>query len=183
MMNVTPMIESAAIEHRVQELAAQIATDYAEKSLVLVGVLTGAARFMMDLLTALPEAVSDRVDYDFIGAASYSGHESTGRVDITLETVVELQGRHVLVVDGIADTGLTLQRVLRYVGDQSPQSVKTCVLLDKPSRRRHAIGLDYTGFEIEEVFVVGYGLDADQCGRSLRYIGVADDVVGSGTQQ
>jgi hypoxanthine phosphoribosyltransferase len=174
-MNVTPMIESAAIQHRVQELATQIAADYGERSLVMVGILTGAARFMMDLMTALPEAVSDRVDYDFIGAASYDGHESTGQVDITLETAVELRGRHILVVDGIADTGLTMQRVLRYMEDQSPQSVKTCVLLDKPSRRRHAIGLDYTGFEIEDVFVVGYGLDADQCGRSLRYIGVADE--------
>ena len=105
-MNVAPIIESAAIQHRVQELAVEIAAEYADKSLVMVGVLNGAARFMMDLLTALPETVSDGVDYDFIGAASYAGHESTGRVDITLETAVELQDRHVLVVDGIADSGL-----------------------------------------------------------------------------
>ena len=174
-MNVTPLIESAAIANRVKELATEIAADYADTPLLMVGILTGAAQFMMDLLSALPEAASNRVDYDFIGVASYAGLESTGQVSITLETTVDLHDRHVLVVDGIVDSGLTLQRVLEHVGDQSPLSVKTCVLLDKPSRRQHTIGLDYAGFEIEDAFVVGYGLDADQRGRSLRYIGVLED--------
>ena len=174
-MNVTPLIESAAIANRVKELATEIAADYADTPLLMVGILTGAAQFMMDLLSALPEEVSDRVDYDFIGAASYAGRESTGQVAITLETTGDLHDRHVLIVDGIVDSGLTLQRVLEYVEDQSPLSAKTCVLLDKPSRRRHTIELDYAGFEIEDAFVVGYGLDADQRRRSLRYIGVLED--------
>ena len=171
-MNVKPLIEPLAIQHRVQELAAQIARDYAGP-VVLVGILTGAARFMMDLLAALPESVCDRVDYDFIGAASYAGQQSTGEIRVTLETVVGLQGRDVLLVDGIVDSGLTLNRVRRYVEDKLPRSVKTCVLLDKPARRLYEINLDYVGFQIEDVFVVGYGLDADQRGRSLRYIGTA----------
>jgi len=169
-MNVKPLIEPLAIQQRVQELAAQIARDYAGP-VVLVGILTGAARFMMDLLAALPESVCDRIDYDFIGAASYAGQKSTGEIRITLETAVELQGRDVLLVDGIADSGLTLSRVRRYVEDKSPRSVKTCVLLDKPARRLYEIKLDYVGFQIEDIFVVGYGLDADQHGRSLHYIG------------
>ena len=170
--NVRPMIESSVIQHRVRELAAQIVQDYAEELPVLLGVLNGAARFMMDLLTAFPEDVADRMIYDFVGAASYAGQESTGCVTLTHEAAVELGGRHVLVVDGIADSGLTLQRVVRYVRERSARSVRACVLLDKAANRQHAVTLDYTGFQIENVFVVGYGLDLDQRWRSLRHIGI-----------
>ena len=173
-MNVTSMIDAGAIEDRVRELAAQITADYAAEPPLLLGILNGAARFMMDLLTAFPAEFSDRIVYDFVGAASYAGQKTSGAVTVTHETAVDLRDRDVLIVDGIADSGLTLQHVVGYVKGRSPRSVRVCVLLDKACRRQHSVKLDYTGFQIEDVFVVGYGMDLDQRWRSLRYIGVAE---------
>ena len=126
---------------------------------------------MMDLLQALPEAWREGLQFDFLDATSYDGLTSTGTVAISGNLVVAIEHRQVLVVDGIVDTGHTLKAVLDHLQAQGPARVRVCSLLDKPSRRQVEVPIDYRGFEVEDVFVVGFGMDYEQRYRSLRYIG------------
>jgi hypoxanthine phosphoribosyltransferase len=162
------------VEQRIGELAAQVAADYAGKAPVFVGILNGAVPFMMELLGRLPEKLLEKTDYDFLKVSSYSGRFSTGRVKLDHDTAVEVSGRDVLVVDGIVDTGRTLEQVLSLLQARRPRSLRVCTLLDKSARRERPVRLDYCGFSIENVFVVGYGLDCDQRGRALRCIAAVD---------
>jgi hypoxanthine phosphoribosyltransferase len=165
------LIDRDTLRRRVAELAAQVAADYATSPPLVIGVLNGAVQFMMDLLAALPQDFAAQVGYDFAGVSSYAGSQSQGRVELTKDVGVDLAGREVLVVEGIVDTGLTLDSLLARFRGRAPNSLKVCALLDKPSRRRHPVRVDYRGFAIEDVFVVGYGMDYDQCYRALNYIG------------
>ena len=140
----------------------------------VIGILTGAVRFMMDLLSNMPDEFARNVDYDFIGVSSYAGSQSLGEVTIRSEPAVDLRRRHVLLVDGIVDTGLTLHRVLSCIRARSPESVKVCALLDKTTRRQRDVPVDYCGFSVGDEFVVGYGMDFEHGYRSLPYIGVLD---------
>ncbi len=171
---ITALIDAATIRQKVAELASEIVADYGDHRLVVIGILTGAVRFMMDLLSNMPDEFARNVDYDFIGVSSYAGSQSLGEVTVKSEPAVDLRLRHVLVVDGIVDTGLTLHRVLSCIRARSPESVKVCALLDKGARRQRDVPVDYCGFSVGDDFVVGYGLDLEHRHRSLPYIGVLD---------
>ena len=164
------LIDHSEVDRRIGEMAREIATDYAGSAPLLIGILNGAAQFMMALLDRLPNEMLEQLDYDFVDVSSYRGSESTGRVELTKDLVVAVEGREVLVVDGIVDTGRSLAFVMELVRGRRPRSLKTCTLLDKTARRSVPLVVDYRGFEIEDVFVVGYGMDYDQRYRALRHI-------------
>ncbi len=168
------LIDKGAVEERVGELADQLVADCGEESPVFIGVLNGAVQFMMDLIGRLPAEVQERLEYDFVDVSSYDGSTSRGQVTVNKEIVIEIEGRDVVVVDGIVDTGLTLELVLAMLEERKPKSLRVCTLLDKPSRRKREVPVDYCGFTIEDRFVVGYGMDFDQRYRALRYIGVLE---------
>jgi hypoxanthine phosphoribosyltransferase len=157
------------IAKRVQELGAQISRDYADKELVLVGVLKGSFIFMADLA----RAISGDLRVEFLGVQSY-GDETTssGVVQITFDLTKPIDGKHVLIVEDIVDTGLTMDYLLEQMRTRHPASVKLCALLHKPSRMKKPCVIDYLGFTIPDLFVIGYGLDYAQKYRNLPYIGV-----------
>ena len=169
------LIDGTTVRRRITELAGQVAADHGEEPPVVIGILNGAVPFMMELIQALPAAWTDRLDFDFIDASSYHGTESTGRVRLSRDPVVDIAGRAVLLVDGIVDTGHTLAAALTYLDARHPRQVRVCALLDKPGRRQVGVTAHYRGFAIDDVFVVGYGMDLDQRYRSLRYVGVLGD--------
>lgn len=156
------------IAARVKQLGAQIERDYDDKELVLLGVLKGSFLFMSDL----SRAIDLPLQVDFIGLSSYGeATESSGVVKITGDLSRPIEHKHVLVVEDIVDTGLTMRYLLDNLATRHPASVKLCALLHKPSRARTRIPLDYLGFEIEDRFVVGYGLDAAEKYRNVPFIG------------
>lgn len=166
---VTPLLTEAQIHSRVQELGAELTRDYAGKDLVLIGLLNGVFPFFADLVRAM----ALDIDITFMQVSSYGGGmESTGEVHILKDLDKAIQGRHALVVEDIVDTGLTLFKVRNLLVDREPLSLKICTLLDKPSRRKVEVPVDYVGFTIEDHFVVGYGLDLDGKLRNLPYVGV-----------
>lgn len=165
------LIDRERVRQRVEQLAGQVAVDYAASPPLVVGVLNGAVQFMMDLLALMPQHFAAQVEYDFVSVSSYAGGQSQGRVQLAKDVGMELAGREVLIVEGIVDTGLTLDFLLAKFRGREPKSLKVCALLDKPARRRHPVQVDYMGFTIEDVFVVGYGMDYDQRYRALNYIG------------
>jgi hypoxanthine phosphoribosyltransferase len=157
------------IQQRVAELGAQIGEDYRDQELALVCVLRGAVVFLGDLLRALPAATS----VDFMAIASYGDDtRSTGVVRIVKDLEDSVESRHVLIVEDIVDTGLTLNYLIDNLRHRNAASVRICALLDKPARRRVPVRVDYTGFEVPNAFVVGYGLDYRQRYRGLPYIGI-----------
>ncbi len=164
------LIERQQVERRVGELVQELAADYAGSSPLFIGLLNGAVQFMMALIDRLPEELLARLDYDFIGVSSYQGTESTGQLKLTKDLVVAVAGRDVLIVDGIVDRGRSLDFVLAKIKSQQPLSLRTCALLNKRVRREFPLPIDYCGFEIEDAFVVGYGMDCDQRYRALRHI-------------
>ena len=168
------LITQEELQARIQELGKQIGRDYEGKTLHLVCVLKGGAFF----LTALSQAIPDTVDItvDFMSVTSYGNEtESSGIVRIIKDLDEPLKGKHVLVVEDIIDSGRTLAYLLDIFKDRQPASVKLCTLLDKPSRRVVDVDVDYVGFEIEDLFVLGFGLDYAQLYRNLPYIGVKVD--------
>lgn len=162
------LLDEETIAARVRDLAARVSADYADSDdLVLVGVLKGAFIFMADLARHL--SVPHRVD--FIALSSYNkGAVSDGAVRLIMDTRTNLTGRHVLIVEDILDTGYTLDYLLRIFRAREPASLRTCVLLSKPERRKIEVPVDYLGFEIPDVWVVGYGLDYADRFRTLPYI-------------
>ena len=163
------LIGEAQLQQRVQELGRQIARDYADHEPVVVGVLRGVVVFLADLLRAMPEL---RCEVDFLAISSYGSGAGVVRIEKDLERSIE--GRHVLLVEDIVDTGLTLRFILRNLETRRPASLAVCTLLDKPAHRLVTLPLRYIGFSIGDVFVVGYGLDLDQRYRNLRDIWVID---------
>src|SRR5438045_4584807 len=163
------MFTADQIARRVKELGTQIERDYDGKELVLLGVLKGSYIFISDLARAidLPLAI------DFIGLSSYGeATESSGVVKITSDLSRPIEDKHVVIVEDIVDTGLTMRYLLDNLATRHPSSVKLCTLLNKPSRARTKIPIDYLGFQIEDRFVVGYGLDAGEKYRNVPFIGV-----------
>jgi hypoxanthine phosphoribosyltransferase len=157
------------IRARVAEMAADIAADYREREPVLVGVLDGAVVFLADLMRALPIAV--RVD--FVKWSSYGdGTTSSGEVQMLKDLSFSVEGKHLLVVEDIVDTGLTLRYLLENLETRDVASLAVAALLDKPSRRKAAVKLDYVGFQVPDEFVVGYGLDFAQRYRNLPYVAI-----------
>ncbi|MCS7310633.1 MAG: hypoxanthine phosphoribosyltransferase [Armatimonadota bacterium] len=162
------LISQEQIAQRVVELGEQIRKDYGDQNILLVGVLKGAAVFLADLL----RAISGDVDYDFVAISSYgNGTRSSGVVRILKDLDESPVGRHVLIVEDIVDTGLTLQFLLENMKVHRTASVKVCALVDKVARRLVHVPIDYRGFEVPDVFVVGYGMDYAGLYRNLPYIG------------
>jgi len=166
---VEVMIDAATIGAKVRELGAQITQDYRGKELTLVTVMKGSLFFAMDLARAIDLPLKLEV----MGVSSYSGGtETTGEVRITSDVTKPMAGKHLLIVEDIIDTGLTMKFLLENLGARHPASLKICTLLEKPSRARTKVPIDYKGFVIEDKFVVGYGLDFDEVYRNLPFIGV-----------
>lgn len=160
-------ISAEQIRQRIQALGKQIAQDYQDKDLHLVCVLNGAFIFMADLARAIDLPLS----VDFLSISSYgSGQESSGEVRLTKDLSSSLKGKHVLFVEDIVDTGLTINYLLGYLKGRGPLSLKVVTLLSKPARRKVEVPIDYMGFEIEDAFVYGYGLDIDQKYRNIPFI-------------
>jgi hypoxanthine phosphoribosyltransferase len=151
-----PIITRAQIQARLQELAAQINRDYAGQPLILIGVLKGVFIFLADLIRLLDLPV--RVD--FVRLRSYgTSASSSGKVEITKDIELDITAQHVLIVEDIVDSGLTLQYLIDHLKAQQPKSLKICCLTDKRERRAHHVPLDYVGFVVPTGFLVGYGLD------------------------
>ncbi len=161
------ILTAAAIAARNRELAADLAADYAGRKLTVVVLSNGALFFAADLLRLIPLPLQ----LDSIGVASYIGEKSEA-VELRSDLKTDVQGRHVLVIDDIFDTGRTLQAVSQHLRKSKPASIRTCVLLQKEVARETSVQPDYRGFAIENVFVVGYGLDYNEHYRNLPYIGV-----------
>jgi hypoxanthine phosphoribosyltransferase len=163
------LLTEEQVQTRVRALGAQLSADYAGRSPVLVSVLKGSIVFLADLVRAMDVPLS----VDLMEVSSYgSGTETTGQVRILKDLSGPIEGRDVVVVEDIIDTGLTLNYLLRYLTERSPASIRVCCLLDKPARRLAEIEIDYRGFSIPDRFVVGYGLDFNEQYRNLPYIGV-----------
>jgi hypoxanthine phosphoribosyltransferase len=163
------LLSSHALQQRVRELGRQLSADYAGRDPVLVSVLKGSIVFLADLMRAMEIPLS----LDLMEVSSYgSGTETSGQVRILKDLSASIEGRDVLVVEDIIDTGLTLNYLLRYLAERNPASLRICCLLDKPARRLAEIEIDYTGFTIPDRFVIGYGLDYDERYRNLPYVGV-----------
>ena len=181
-MLLRELLAAAQVNRRVEELATQLSVDYCDKAPVVIGILNGAAPFMMDLLRLLPPDLAAHLQYDFVDATSYTGTASTGRVQLTRKLSVDITSRPVLIVDGIVDSGRTLDAVLHLLRELHPSEIRTCTLLDKPVRRQFDVAIDYRGFEIEDLFVVGYGMDLDGAFRGLRHIAVVEPSADEDTQ-
>ncbi|KQC10277.1 MAG: hypoxanthine phosphoribosyltransferase [Smithella sp. SDB] len=147
------------IQKRVKELASQISGDYAGRELVIIGILKGAFIFMADLV----REINVPCKFDFVRVASYgASSESSGKVVMTKDIETSIKGRDILIVEDIVDTGLTLQYLVNWLKERSPNSLRICVFLDKRKRRKVTFEADYVGFTIDDGFVVGYGLDFDE---------------------
>ena len=173
---IRPLISELQIRHRTAQLAESIAGEYSGKDLVIVAVLKGAFIFTADLVRRLYD-LGLKPDLDFVRAFSYgSDDRSSGRVAIEFDISIKLNGRHVLIVDDIVDTGRTLDFLKQHIMSMGAADVKSCVMLDKPSRREVDFNPDWIGFEISNVFVVGYGMDYAERYRYLPFITTVDQV-------
>ena len=168
------LIDQDTLRTRVEELGAEISVDYEGRDLLLVGVLKGAIFFISDLMRELTVPC----EIDFMAISSYAGAtESSGVVRILKDLDMNIEGRHVLVVEDIIDSGLTLSYLMRNLESREPASLEICALLTKPERREIDVPVRYVGFEIPNRFVVGYGLDFDEKYRNLPYVGVLDEAL------
>ncbi|MDY5884114.1 MAG: hypoxanthine phosphoribosyltransferase [Roseburia sp.] len=159
------------LDKRVREMAAEISKDYGDETVYMVCILKGSIFFTCDLA----KRITSPVEMDFMSVSSYgSGTSSCGVVKIVKDLDVSLEGKNVLVVEDIIDSGRTLSYLLDILKKRNPKSLKLCTLLDKPDRRVVEVDVDYVGFEIPDEFVVGYGLDYDQHYRDLPYIGFVE---------
>jgi hypoxanthine phosphoribosyltransferase len=166
------LISEDTLQARVKDVAKEIQRDAAGEPLLLLGVLKGAFLFMADLM----RQIDGEVTCDFISVSSYVGTTSSGEVQIRKDVDSPLEGRRVIIVEDIVDTGLTLHYLQGILRNRNPSSLKTACLLSKPARRKTTVPIDYVGFEIEDRFVVGYGLDFNEQYRNLPYIAVVEGV-------
>ena len=169
MEHIEVLLSEEEVDARIQEIGDMISKDYAGKEVHLICVLKGGSFFMCELAKRITVPVS----LDFMSVSSYGADtKSSGVVKIVKDLDESLTGKHVLVVEDIVDSGRTLSHLLKMLKDRGPADVRLCTLLDKPDRRVVDVKVDYTGFQIPDEFVVGYGLDYDQKYRTLPYIGV-----------
>lgn len=169
-----PIVTQDQMEARINELGRQITADYAERDLVMIGILKGAFAFYADLVRVvrLPVCV------DFVTVSSYGSQSQTSqKVKIVTDLTEDIAGRDVIVVEDIVDSGLTIQYLQRTLAERTPKSLAVCALLSKSARRIVDVSLDYVGFEIPNKFVVGYGLDYQQRYRNLPYLAVLEEAV------
>lgn len=163
------LISEEELQKRIAELGKQVAADYDGKEPIFVGVLKGVVNFFTDMVRATPI----RCQYEFMAVSSYgSGTSTSGKVNLLKDVTCDIKGRHVVILEDILDTGLTLKFVREHLLEKEPASLKICTLLDKPERRKVDVFADYIGFTIPNEFVVGYGLDYQEFYRNLPFIGV-----------
>ncbi len=161
------LIPEEEIKKRISQLAEEVEKFFPpDEELIVIGLLKGSFVFVSDLVREFKRPVF----VDFMAVSSYRGTESSGNVEVKKDLDMDVKGKNVLLVDDILDTGRTFKKVLELLKTREPKELKTCVLLDKPSRRVVDISADFVGFEIPDHFVVGYGLDWDEMGRNLRGI-------------
>ena len=166
------LVTAEDVERRVKELGAEINRDYTGRDLVMIGVLKGAVLFLADLMRELEVPC----EVDFMAVSSYgSATDSSGVVRILKDLDAPIEGRDVLLVEDIVDSGLTLHYLLKNLGARNPRSLEVCALLTKPERRRVDLPIRYVGFEIPNRFAIGYGLDHAQRYRNLRYVAALQD--------
>jgi len=171
-MRIKPLIDERTIAQRVAELGEEITEDYRGKDIVVVPVLKGSYVFAADLV----RQIGLNVEIDFLGVRSYGdGTQSSGVVQITTDLSHPIEGKHVILVEDIVDTGLTIAYLRQNLVTRQPASVKVASLLHKPARTRVPVDIDYLGFTVEDVFIVGYGLDRAQKFRNLPYLAVVAD--------
>lgn len=169
---ISVLISEEAVEKRIRELAEQITKDYEGKEVRLICVLKGSVFFTCELAKRIELPVT----LDFMSVSSYgNGTESSGRVKIVKDLDEPIDGENVIIIEDIIDSGRTLSYLMDMLNARKPASLRLCTLLDKPDRRVTDVKVDYTGFEIPDKFVVGYGLDFAQKYRNLPYIGVVED--------
>lgn len=159
----TLYLDKKTIENRVKEIGKQLSEDYKGKDPIIIGVLNGAFMFLSDLA----KHIQIPAEISFLKIASYQGETSTGKVKNLLGLEADLKDRHVILVEDIVDTGLSMTHLLSLINEKDPSSVKIATLLHKPEALQHQIKIDYLGFEIPNKFVVGYGLDYDGFGRNI----------------
>lgn len=166
------MIGQEELEKRIAELGAEISRDYAGKELHLICILKGGVMFM----TELSKHLTCHVSMDFMSVSSYGNErQSTGRIRILKDLDESIEGRDVLIVEDIIDSGKTLSHLTNLLECRKPNSIKLCTMLDKPDRREVEVKVDYVGFKIPDKFVLGYGLDYDQFYRNIPYIAVVEE--------
>jgi hypoxanthine phosphoribosyltransferase len=168
MISGKPLLTTRQIQEKVQELAHRISKDYCDKDLLAVGILKGAFMFFSDIVRAIEVPLT----LDFIMASSYLKTDTLGQVKVYYDIREDMSDKHVLLIDDIIDTGITLNYIRERVLAKCPKSLKICTFLDKKERREVDIPIDYVGFEIPNEFVVGYGLDYDNKFRNLPYISI-----------
>ena len=172
MGEIKTLIDEEKLHARINEIAKQIEAEYGGKEITLICILKGSVFFTVELA----KNINGDVRLEFIRVSSYGeGTESTGEIKMKLDLKDSIQGKDVIVVEDIIDTGRTLSYLIEYLKMKKPNSVKLCALLDKPDRRVKQVKVDYTGFEIPDKFVVGYGLDWDEIYRNLPYIGYIEE--------
>ncbi len=165
------LISQAEIEKRVTALGERITEDYRDSNrLLLLGLLRGSVMFITDLMRKIHRPLT----MDFMSVSSYSGSESSGFIRIDSDHKTNIRGWDVILIDDIVDSGYTIHTIRKLLIDRHPNSLKVCALLDKASKHKVDISIDYCGFEIPDYFVVGYGLDIDEKGRNLPYIASVD---------
>lgn len=170
---VKKLIDEKQLQERIKEIANQISKDYNNEELILICILKGAVYFAIDLSKNIK---NENLIIDFMKVSSYgiNNRESTGNINFSLDVSQSIEGKNVIIVEDIIDSGITLNYLYDYLKKQNPKSLKICVLLDKKERREKEIKIDYKGFEIENKFVLGYGLDYDEKYRNLPYIGYVE---------
>lgn len=163
------LLSEKQLAKRIEEIGAQITADYAGKEILMIGVLRGAVIFMADLARSIKVPVA----IDFMAVSSYgAGTTSSGVVRILKDLDENVEGKHILVVEDIIDSGLTLNYLLDNLKSRKPASIKLCTLLNKPERRKVEVKIDYNGFDVPDYFVIGYGLDYAEKYRNLPFIGI-----------
>ncbi len=167
MENINVLINKSRLEKRIDEMAREIEKDYEGKEIVFLGILKGSVPFMWELA----KRVKNNVIFEFIEVSSYKGTESTGTVTLHKDIKNSIEGKDVIIIEDIVDTGRTIDFLLTHLKEKGVSSIKIATLLSKPSRRVVELNIDYIGFKIEDKFVVGFGLDYDQNLRNLPYIG------------
>lgn len=168
MEDLKVLINEKELHTRINEIAKQIEKEYNGKEITLICILKGSVFFTVDLA----KSINGDVKLEFIRVSSYNdGTESSGEIKMKLDLKDSIQGKDVIVIEDIIDTGRTLSYLIEYLKMKKPNSVKLCALLDKPDRRVIDVKVDYTGFQIPDKFVVGYGLDFDERYRNLPYVG------------
>ena len=164
------LISEEQLRERIAELGEQLTRDYADKNPIVIGVLKGVVVFYADMV----RQIKTHFEMSFMTLHSYCGTDSTGTLQVLQDLNVDIEGRHVLILEDIFDTGNSLDFTYRHLQSKNPASIKICTLLDKPSRRKPGITLqaDYVGFTIDNYFVIGYGLDYNEHYRNLPFIGI-----------